>query len=137
MKKCSYCKDAIPREQHADPYTDDNGDAVCDSCYYDYFTFSCVRCCNLEEKKFEGAIGELFAVTDASVAPTGIYRVLDWPFYGGPMIGRSWLFEEAVKRVRKTACGCDTNGYPCGFICRECRGALLPTPKPRKPKCPK
>jgi hypothetical protein len=51
----------------------------------------------------------------------GVYRVSDMPYYGGSMIGESYLFADALKRLCSLPEGVDTDGYPVGHLCKDCQ----------------
>lgn len=121
--KCAECGEKFDPDQGGGP-GEDPGDELCDNCYYDA-TFECCAC---GERDYESQQRKMLVVAETGVrflsgksVPRGIYQVLQCPYYGGPMIGEGYLFDESLKRFSPLPPDIDTNGYPCGHLCRACQ----------------
>ncbi len=104
------------------PYVDpDSGRPLCTDCWFDDFQFKCCSCWNYEDVSRQH---EVLVVTDeaAGVMP-GIYLIKHMPYYAAPVVGHDQLYDSALHRVCDIPAGLsvDTERYPCGHLCLECR----------------
>lgn len=134
---CGWCSTVLNKEQRENPYRDDSGDVICDTCYTRNFEGICDRCEEIVPKKeLKMRPGELLAFwEEVDGLQPGYYRVLRWPIYADGMI-EGFVYTENLQFV----CALDAQGLnaaedaytPGGSLCEECRKAieanLLPSP---------
>ena len=134
LMRCSECDNDLTGEEREAPHytTGDTGTAaevLCDDCFcesYEPWEFRCVLCENLEHIAYRDRIGDLFVVagecTDqwGHVMQRGIYRILEHPYYGGPLLSKHYVFSGAMSYLDELPADVNTDGWPAGHCCREC-----------------
>lgn len=119
---CNYCDEYDPDE--ATIQTPD-GDIWCMGCYYDQYCESCRLCdAPTDPDEIDEAIvliAEAMPGMPDDVGP-GIYHVLQTPFYCQPLIGRGWLYSDALQKLRDIE-PLDDGDAPYGRLCERCKEA--------------
>lgn len=121
-QKCEWCGEQFSKEEIES--TREKG--MCDECFHEHREFTCCRCDEYEEKKHQHRFLVVFEPTDSwggtNIQP-GIYEIIEYPYHGGPMIGRGYLFGRSLRNLNKTV-DWESNGYPCGHLCLWCQRGL-------------
>ncbi len=60
------------------------------------------------------------ALGEAEPIAPGIYEIVAYPYYGGPIIGEPYLFDDALTLLTTDISGCNTEDYACGHLCASC-----------------
>ncbi len=124
-RQCESCGKTLTGEYAETPW--DEG-WYCYDCWFDDFQFECCRCGHYDHVDRQD---EFFVVFEPVAmlcgqndeASPGIYEVVAFPYYGGPIIGSGYLYGNALRRVRDVDfANCDD--YGCGHLCLTCRDAL-------------
>jgi hypothetical protein len=130
---CTDCEDVLDAE---DPYqyVDVDGQPVCEECHDDR-EFECCRCLNYDYDEYQHDIGCLLILANddenllrfqcGDPVQSGVYRIIKHPYYGGPLIGKGYLFGRSIERLGDSPADCDPDPYPCGHLCRECKSKTL------------
>ena len=143
ITNCAWCESELSEEECENPYTDEDGDPICDECYHDKYEFECCLCLEYDHVNVQhyylvvkvpnlGCGGE-------EIAP-GIYYIKRGPYHGGSLIGRKYLFKHNLLRLRDLPNGSDLQDdfYPVGHLCRSCVDGLgLPKTKEYIEQCKK
>lgn len=126
MNKCSICGEEFDIEFEG---YDIDDQYFCEHCQIDHiYTCPVCECGELEDRR--GDIGSMLIVDscgDDVGVPDGIYEIVKHPYYGGPIIGSLQIFPYAVRRMGDLLTGdkrIDTDGYPCGHVCRHCNAEV-------------
>lgn len=124
---CGWCGSDLTPEELEYPASDFEGNAfdepICDECFHDHFEFTCNRCGNYEYEEFQHYWLVVFETDlgsprEAPITP-GIYEIVSFPYYGGPIIGGCSLYGHSLRRTKATIDFRQGN-YPCGHLCRTC-----------------
>lgn len=130
-KNCTYCSEALNREERRSPRKDEAGDVMCDQCFSRHYESDCSRCCELfETTELDTRPGNLIGVWVSVPAcgqddlASGYYRVLSWPIFADGMID-GYFFGRALQ----FACHLDAKGlrrakdeqFMSGPMCPQCR----------------
>ncbi len=141
--KCTRCGRDLDEEEAADPRRDEDVDdgILCDECYHEHYEFECCRCGNYDHVKVQHRFLVVFVETNGLFGPVapGLYRITEFPYYGGPIIGDGWLENHALERAGdiplRKAWNLETrdfdliepvpmDDYPCGHLCGHCQEVL-------------
>jgi hypothetical protein len=133
--ECRWCGNALSEEEADSPRRDDDNDPICDECWHNEYEFTCCWCQNYENVAHQDYLVISEPTPAMGLGPgygplnMGVYKIVDSPYFGGPLIGLGYLFANALEFVADLPDGIDTNGYPCGHLCRECYAKLPQTQK--------
>jgi hypothetical protein len=131
--ECRWCGKNLDWEEAENPRRDGDGDPICDNCWHDYYEFTCCWCQNYDEIQHQNYLAIVEPTrSEYGVLGIGIYKIIDAPYFGGPLIGQGYLFADSLEFAAKLPDGIDTNGYPCGHLCRECQCKITATAKTQK-----
>jgi len=116
MNKCTCCQETLDSEEIENPGKDEDGDIICDNCYNEKYCTTCVVC----EEYFPLDDWNHFVIIDPENSEneikTGLYKILEWPFYSSNTIGGDYIFENKVKRL----CDHTQDIEESGEVCPEC-----------------
>ena len=124
LTECSWGGCRLDEEEVDNLRLDPDGSIICDRCYGEHFQFKCCRCLDYEEDEHQHEF--LVVWEQVGEVKPGIYQVVEYSYWGGPLIGDGWLDARALRRVRDLEEDAEGNGYPCGRLCMGCRDMLLP-----------
>jgi hypothetical protein len=91
-QECEWCGEELTQEEINEPVA---GQAICEDCYHEHYEFTCSRCCNYEHIDCQHCWLVVFEPIDdfdkrdSEIQP-GIYEIVDYPYYGGMMLGGAW-----------------------------------------------
>ncbi|MFA7662913.1 MAG: hypothetical protein WCX88_03275 [Patescibacteria group bacterium] len=124
--KCRRCGERFDPDCEG-AYVDGIGDC-CDGCYKDE-TFECCACgerdaSDIARRTMLVVAGDVRFLCAGKAKP-GLYRIVACPYYGGPLIGGGYLFDEALEFLAPLPPGLNLDGYPCGHLCRECQAIAV------------
>ncbi len=124
--KCRNCGDRFDPDS-VGGYVDGIGEC-CDACYTDE-TFECCAC---GERDASDIAQRTMLIVAGNVrflsgdkAKRGVYRITECPYYGGPLIGGGYLFDESLEYLAPLPPGLSVYDYPCGHLCRNCQAVVL------------
>ena len=124
LTDCTRCGIRLDDEEFENPRLDKGADnePICDQCYRELYELDCPLC---EEHFDDPQTWEpnQFIYAPWGVPTPGIYRVLEWPFYGGPLLGDAAYDMDAIEFVKAH----HKPGIEEGnFICPDCIKKYLP-----------
>ena len=99
----------------------------CQPCY-DENTFECCACGeydSTEQQKTMLVIAGDVRFLHAGKAKPGLYHVTELPYYGGPLIGEGYLYDDSLEYLCDLPPDVDTGHYPCGHLCGDCQKIAL------------
>lgn len=125
---CVRCQTTLEDWQAEAPHHDPDGDVLCDDCYYDEYTFDCLRCGEEVPIEREMDIGTVLLLGDEWAngdLPSGAYRVLAHPAYMQPMIGATELFPHALQWLGPYLSTQGNGWRDSGCVCARCERDVL------------
>lgn len=123
--ECEWCGNDLTQEEIDDPEPEGT---ICQECYHEHFEFTCCRCCKYDHIDYQDMwlvvfeAVEDFDERDREIQPA-IYEIVGFPYYGGSLLGSSWLHGRKL-RLMSAKIDFDDDGYACGHLCRVCIKAL-------------
>lgn len=106
---CCYCDNELEGEELESPYTNKEGEPICDDCHYEYFREVCPICEDSYDKPTTPE--ETFFVVskeageeynELSGITPGIYSVLEYPFFFGDIVtGFNGLYGDSIKLIKE------------------------------------
>lgn len=117
MKECMLCGEKLSKYEAKNPRLDSDGDIICDECYSEYYQQQCGIC--EEYYDIPKCPEETFFVLSEEEGKEndlkkGIYKVLRWPYHGGPLLGPDRIFKNDVEFVK------NYDNEESNEICRDC-----------------
>lgn len=116
---CTWCGDPLEGEELDNPGKIE-GDIVCDECCEDWEYENSFECAVCHERHIDGEQSNFFILVDESLGIPGLYEAMEFPFYAQPMLGRPWMYEDAVRRVGELPAGAQVEEAPCEYVCTSC-----------------
>lgn len=109
-----------------------HGKEVCSSCSYEY-EYECGLCGESTPKDPEAndAGSDVFVMWRRCSAlggtplKRGFYRILRGPFFGGPLIGEPYFFEDHIEWLASVPHVKRRTEYACTPICEDCQRRYL------------
>ena len=129
---CTHCGRDIPGDEMENISRDQDGDPICDECYYDQYHFRCSLCGEHEHNRHQHNVMVVYEDGVIGGQKPGLFQIIDLPYYMDGMI-EGYVIESAVKRVGPLPKGAQSDGYyPAGHLCRQC--VKKHVPRCSKPK---
>lgn len=120
---CCLCCDPLEGEEVERP-NEVNEEIYCDQCYHEHFEFTCCMCQNYGHIDDMDNIVVVLEPTDGwhGKMPTGIYKVIEMPYFSCVIASHSWLHDECLERISDLPESIiSSNMYPCGHLCLDCQ----------------
>src|ERR1041385_3926249 len=98
---CTRCGNDFDEEEQDNPKLDKGWDnePICDNCYRELYEIDCPLCENLFDDPQKWEDGQ-YIFAPVGVETPGIYKVLQWPFWAGQLLGDAWYIDGAIEFVK-------------------------------------
>jgi len=116
---CTMCGELLNDQEIEGPERDDAGDAICDECYHEHYTFDCSLC--QEEGETKDQHNMIVVFNEAAGVPVGTYKVTDYPYYICSILGDGEILPFRVERIADVPDGAESDDHWCGHLCRCCQ----------------
>jgi hypothetical protein len=120
---CYSCGEELKGQDLEGPRHDEDGNVLCDDCYYEEYCFECCMCGDYainKEKQTVIIFDETFGVKP------GLYQILKRPFYYCPVAGEgAGVFNDALQRIGDIPDGVTGDGYMAGYLCADCQRKVM------------
>ena len=121
ITECKSCGAVLSEEELDGPYTNTDGDTLCDECHQeDEF-----ECCWCHESSISENQHKMLVIikTIQSIKP-GVYKIISWPYYADGMIDFH-LFTSSLARFAKLPKDIKFDDYRAGHLCDECQEKII------------
>lgn len=103
--ECGWCGNELTAEESKHP-EDRVSEPICCECFHEHYEFTCDKCENYEHIDHQHQFLVVYEKEHGlglygDVEP-GIYEIVNFPHYGGPMIGGGWLYNDSLRKTPAT-----------------------------------